>query len=300
MRLVYTVFGYVQISADTINKIKIFNACLEHKISYTDVFINDDGGIRLKIKSFDYKAFSRIAIENGIEYAREGFGGLPRYFLANKYRIGLMLGILASVALVTYFSTIIWDVRIIGNETVTTREMEKMLSDYGVSAGRKIRGIDVDKIQNNILIDSDKISYISINLSGNIASVEMRENKEGSTQKSDLGFANVVAKKSGVITDVRAFVGNVITKSGQIVNAGDILISGVYDSNIYGIRCTRASGEVMAKTVEEYFIEIPLIYEKKQYTGVVNCEKSLNFFEKSFNISKKGGKDIYIYDTISR
>ena len=298
MRLVYLILGFVEIHVNEENKTLLLNACMEHKLSYSDVLIDEYGGIYVKFKLHDFKRFSLIAQACGIEFSTVRSGGLPIYLMGYKLRFGLLLGCVCMALLIGYFSSIIWDVRIMGNNTVTVKEIKDMLATHGVSVGERIEGIDVDKIQNSILIESDSISFISINLSGNVAEVKIIENVSPNKTESRIGFANIVAKKSGIITDIRSYEGNVVSKSGQVVNAGDILISGLYDSNIYGFRYTRASGEVMAKTVEEYYIEIPLIYDEKCYTGDVNYEKYLNFFGKNFNISKKGGKGIYIYDTI--
>ncbi len=298
MRLVYGLVGYVRIKCQDEYKNCALNICMEHHIPYTDVALDEFGCIYFTFKYYDFKKFRSIAVAQGVEFEKIASGGLPHFLYGFRHRTGLMAGMILGIALVVYFSGIIWDVRIAGNSTVTTGRIEEILEEHGVSAGKRIRGLDVDEIQNKILIESDEISFIAINLSGNIASVEIRENKKTEEKPSGVGFVNIVAKKSGIIEDVRVYEGNVMVKSGETVNKGDILIGGVYDSQTEGFRYTRASGAVMAKTVEEYYIEIPLKYEKKQYTGVVNYEKYLNFFGKTFNISKKCGKDVYLYDTI--
>ncbi len=298
MRVLYSLVGFVEIEVCELNKNNVLNICMENLIPYTDVILDECGNIRMKLKYHDYRRLKRVADSFAVSFSVVRFGGLPAFLLKYKYRYGLMAGLVAACALALYFSSIIWDIRIVGNNSITTAELEGVLASYGVCVGKRISDIDVDKVQNQILIESQDISFIAINLSGNVASVEIIENQKGEDKLSGYGFANVVAKKSGVIEDVRSYVGNVVVKSGQIVNEGDLLISGLYDSNRVGFRYTRAAGEVMAKTVEEYYIEIPLKYEKKQYTGVVNYEKSLNFFGKTFNILKKGGNGVSLYDTI--
>jgi hypothetical protein len=66
-----------------------------------------------------------------------------------------------------------------------------------------------------------------------------------------------------------------------------------------GFRYTRASGKVYARTVEEFCIEIPYEYETKRYTGAEYCEKILNFFDFSMNISKKYGNEYILCDKIN-
>ena len=73
----------------------------------------------------------------------------------------------------------------------------------------------------------------------------------------------------------------------------------LFDSVQEGFRYTRAAGEIYARTVEEFYIEIPYEYEKKEYTGVEYCDKYLIFFDYSMNISKKSGNDTSLYDKIN-
>ena len=87
--------------------------------------------------------------------------------------------------------------------------------------------------------------------------------------------------------------------AGKYVNKGDLLVSGLFDSVQEGFRFTRASGEVFARTVEEFIIEIPYEYEGKEYTGVEYCDKYLIFFDYSMNILKNSGKDDALYDKIN-
>ncbi len=297
MKIVYSLLGYASVCVLCEQKNAVLNICMEMRIPYCDIEIDDAGDMRMKLKYFDYKRLLRICASRRIALRLDRVGGLPSVILRYKYRFGLMAGAVAALIMVVYFSSIIWDIRVIGNSTVTTSEIISMLGEHGVTVGERISEIDVDTIQNKIMLESDKISFIAINLSGNIASVEIRENKSAE-KESALGFANVIAKKSGIIEDVRVYVGNVVVRSGQVVDKGDLLISGIYDSNRVGFRFTRAAGEIMARTVTEYNVKIPLKYEKKEYTGVVNYEKNLNFYGKTFNISKKCGNDIPLYDTI--
>lgn len=298
MRFVYYLLGGVRVKVEVPQAVDALNLCMDESIPYSSFSADPCGSVTFVVKAFDIKRFERSMLGRGIEFEAVDRVGLPFFLARFKYRFGLMTGSLIAILLIIYFGSIIWDIRIVGNETLTTAELCKMLDDHGVSVGKRYSGIDVNRVQNQIQIESDDIGFISINISGNVVNVEIRENKIGEDKTGGLGFANVVAKKSGIIEDVRGYVGNVVVKAGQVVDKGDLLISGIYDSKTVGVRYTRAAGEIMARTVEEYHVEIPLKYARKQYTGVVNCEKSLNFYGKTFNIFKKYRNNIYLYDTI--
>ena len=163
-----------------------------------------------------------------------------------------------------------------------------------------VRAVNTDKIENKILIDSDDIAWLSINIVGTVARVEVRERAVADSHSTSQNPANLVAKKSGIIEEVRIFRGLAMVGAGKYVEKGELLVSGLFDSIHEGFRYTRASGEIYARTVEEFYIEIPYEYEGKAYTGEEYSNKYLNFFDFSMNISKNGGNEGALYDKISR
>jgi hypothetical protein len=88
----------------------------------------------------------------------------------------------------------------------------------------------------------------------------------------------------------------------DVVRKGELLVSGVYDTPAGGVmRTTRAKGEIFARTVHQYTVEIPLVYEKKTYTGREWSEKTINFFAKDIKVFANTGKvppscDIICYE----
>lgn len=299
MRIVYFLLGYVDVFICQGDVAFILNLCMYYTVPYSKFRICEDGGVIMRFKRCDYKKIVAECEKQGVEICRCGDGGIP--YIAEKYkcRFGIMLGVLCSVLMVMYFNSFLWDVRIVGNNSITASEIKSTLDGYGVRVGVNKNKIDTHDIENKILIESDKISWISINIQGNIANVEIRENIKG-RDDNKTKFANIVAKKSGVIEYTEIYNGNVAVRAGQYVNEGDLLIGGIYDSKRVGFRFTRASGRVYARTVEEIVIKIPLEYEEKEYSGVVKYEKNLNFFGFSLKISKKVWNSEGFYDTINR
>ena len=299
MKSVYFLLGYTEVYIDSFYATDLLNLCMYYAIPYTNFRACDNGGIRLCFKRRDFRKILNECNARGIEICKRHDGGLPYVISKYRKRWGILLGIIASVFMIFYFNSFLWDVRVEGNNTITASEIIGRLESYGVRVGANKKNIDVSGIENQILIDNDDVSWISINIQGNVALVEMRENVKGKDE-GKTKFANIVAKKSGVIEYTEIYNGNVIVRGGQYVDEGELLISGIYDSKRVGFRFTRAAGRVYARTVEEIIIKIPLEYEEKEYSGVVKYEKSLNFFGFSLKISKKVWNSEGFYDTINR
>ena len=298
MRIVYFLLGYVDVYICSSHVADVLNLCMYYTIPYTN-FCGCDDGVSMRFKRRDYRKIESECEKRGIQICKRNEGGIPYTVCKYKSRMGILLGILCSIFMIVYFDSFLWDVRVSGNNTVTASEILDTLEGYGVRVGAFKKRIDTSDVENKILIESDVISWISINIQGNIASVEIRENVKGKNE-GKTKFANVVARKSGVIEYTQVYNGNVAVRAGQYVEKGDLLIGGIYDSKRVGFRFTRASGSVFARTVEEIIIKIPLEYEEKEYSGVVKYEKNLNFFGFSLKISKKVWNSGELYDTINR
>ena len=298
MNISYFFLGVVKVCADYANITPLLNLCMYQKIPYSD-FHADSDKVTMCFRLFAFRKLKKEAEARGIIFTVAEQRGLPFILGKYKYRFGLFLGIICAATLIFISQRFIWEIEVVGNEKLTSAEVLEVLSRQGFSVGSYIPSANTDRIENKILIESDSISWISINIIGTVAEVQIRERTEPPSENVSLKPANLVASKSGVIEEVRIFRGNTVVASGQYVEKGELLVSGLFDSVQVGFRYTRASGEVYARTVEEFYIEIPYEYEGKAYTGVEYSNKYLNFFDYSMNISKKCGNEGAFYDRIN-
>ena len=223
--------------------------------------------------------------------------GLPALFLRYRFRFGIPIGALLATLLISLSGLFLWDIDVTGNETVTASEIRALLAGEGFKVGCFLPIFDTDVIENSVMLKNSDIAWMSINVTGTVARVQIREHIEIGEPTSLLP-SNVIATKSGVIEEVRVFQGSVTVKAGDNVNEGDLLVSGIIDSERHGMRFTRASGQVFARTVSEFVIEIPYEYEEKVYTGEEFYDKYLNFFDFSINILKNSRNEGVLYDKI--
>lgn len=87
---------------------------------------------------------------------------------------------------------------------------------------------------------------------------------------ADGEIANVVAARDGLVTRIQALDGQAQVMAGSTVTAGQVLISGVVDSDQRGYRLLRGMGQVWARTWYELSVSVPLtVQEKGQETGAV-------------------------------
>lgn len=213
---------------------------------------------------------------------REEFG-LP--FLLGRYRDrwGIWIGLCLSALLIWGSGQVVWQIRVDGNDQTKDEQIVALLRTCGLEVGDRISQINVAALENRMLIESPTLSWISVNLRGTVAEVEVREILPP-PEEERYGAANLVASRDGVIQWLEDVRGNVAVSVGDVVSEGELLVGGLYSPEGGGLRYTVAKGRVMAQTSREFQIEIPFSYEKKVYTGEEKVEKYLIFFKKEIKI----------------
>ena len=296
MNLWYFIMGYGVLSMSRIHAEAVLNLCMRHGIVYMDAG-TDAEHIRLCLRTPHLGRLCRLLDASKLPYSIERRGGLPR--LAGRFvrRPGLVAGVICAVAIVAASELFLFDIRVTGNVTLTATEVKGMLAEQGFTVGKFLPGTDTDKLENSVMIAHDEIAWLSVNIKGNVASVELIEQRVRE-KKPTLSPAHVVASQSGEVVSVELWRGNVLVAAGDQVQKGAILIAGVYDSQTEGFRFTRASGRVLAKTVHEFRVEIPYEYEKKVYGERVWEKKSLIFFSFPIKVFQSTGNCGTVCDKI--
>ena len=91
----------------------------------------------------------------------------------------------------------IWDIDIVGNETVSDSEILDALSECGVYIGANWTGFNSDMIRSRALELMPQLSFITVNVHGSRATVIVRERIEPPALESGTGTRDMVARRSG-------------------------------------------------------------------------------------------------------
>ena len=137
-----------------------------------------------------------------------------------------MLGALLSAVMIWLSGRVIWCVNVTGNSTVPDGEIIEILESLGCGVGDFFGDIDFDVLHTRFLMKSDNIGWISVNMNGTHANVEVREIIFGKEETKEGGFYNVVAAEDGQIVRMAAVEGKPVCEIGDTVLRGELLISG--------------------------------------------------------------------------
>ena len=301
------VFGRARLECAEQDLLSMLNILLSLGESYSNIRI--DGVVAsVEIAYASAKRAQARCVASGVEVKVTLLSGLPYYFGRLALRRGLIAGIAVAVLLVALAGSVLWDVRIIKGEGMDKDEVKSLLAEYDVCPGTFISRLDIGDIQTRIEHDSEDIAWISINVIGTVAYVEIiAEAKAQLKNAADGDGANLVAARDGVIVGYELTAGEPVPEVGRTVKKGELLASGLYDSERFGFRATRAEGSVFARTEYLFSAEIPYSYTVREARKSEICEISIIFFSFRQKIFKKGGflgakydkiySDIYIYSS---
>lgn len=257
----------------------------------------------------DYKKIRTLAKKSRVKTKITAKHGMP--FIVNRYkaRTGLFAGAVFGIILCIFLSNFIWSVKISGTEEISNTYLESLLSDNGISVGVWKNNLDVDQIERNIQRKCGDVRWMSINITGSLVTVEVKETYKKPKLDTSKNPCNVKAVKDGVITRIQAYNGkSVVTKGSGVVN-GQVLVSGLDETKQGDMRYLRANAKVFADITEQRTLSIPKKITYSTATDNYVDRKNLKFlwidfpcnlaFESYENsVSTVHGENLFINDVV--
>ena len=282
-------FGYVVFTFSGGFTDGFINRCYHEKINIKDISA-ENGVLTARCSIGAYKRLHKIAFRSGGKVKLVKKRGLPFLLHPLKGRWGVFCGMLFFVLLVSFMGGFIWNITVIGNQTLETSKIVDYLAQNGFKTGVRWSETDKENLEFAVMADFDRVAWISINRIGCLAQVEIRETTPKPEIENNNLITNVTAKKDGVIVKVTALGGWQAVQAGDAVTTGDLLISGVYEPEEYSQpqknHFARAHGSVIAKTNSRITVNIPREQSEKICTSEKQY-KTLYFFGLEIPLSIK-------------
>lgn len=222
--------------------------------------------------------------DKGIEYTELSRHGIVPFLLKRIDRVGLLVGFFLMLMISYVSGSFLWGIDVKGNQNITSDELEQVFCDSGLYLGCYLPNVNIENVENAVLKNDSRLSWISINMSGSMAYVEIRERSEQDKIERVLPYANIIATEDAIVTDIEVFSGMACTKRDTFVQKGELLISGVISKESLGTHLTYAQGHVYGKSFREFEIEIPYVFTTLEETDNKAFDFKLNFFSKTFDL----------------
>ena len=277
------IFGYRKIKIPPECTAKVTTRLLHLGIS---AMIANDGSFTVRERD---REKTRSAL-SGIEYTESECLGLLGAYRRIKNKPLVFTAVFVALLITLLSSSVVWDVRIDGNERLADTEIERELERCGLEVGRPWWSLERSRIENELLSSCGDIAWININRRGSVAYVTVveKENVGENISESTGGYANIVASADCVIEEITVKRGVAVVKQGDTVRRGDLLISGALPEEAGGGFCF-AEGTVTGRRSDTVSVAVEREYEKKSEKSKKIASLAIKIFNFSANIFKNYG-----------
>ncbi len=282
--------GTVEIKATGDFLERFLNVCMRRGIFLTSIKRIGKREITARIGIKGFKAIRPVAKKTRTRVRVVNREGMPFILHRYKNRRLALVGVAVFVVLMWYFSSHIMGISIYGNQRLSSAEIEKGLKEFGLFRGAATRSLEPRLVQNKMMTAFDDIAWIGVNIKGSRAHIEVRERLDTKVALDTHIPCNLVASRSGVIEGLEVQEGQTMVKLHDMVEEGELLVSGIIDSTVQGMRYVHASGRIYAQTRYTKSVDVPLKYTEKLFTGKKRSRFSVNFLGKSFDLFLQGRK----------
>ena len=243
-----------------------------------------EDGIVLCVRRKDFRYASAVAAQTDCCVKVLTKQGLPYALKRNKHRKALFFGVFLFGLILFGMLSLVWKVEITGIERIPKVKLEQLLRENGIHPYAFLYGIDKTKAVNRITAELNDIAWMGIEIRGSCAFVEVVETVPKPEIQDKSQPCNLIADKDGIVTRLEIESGVTVVKIGDTITKGQLLVSGIADSPMAGVRFLHAEGEVYLKTWHEQNVSIPLVRQVPEKTGRTKSHFTVEFFGKTIPV----------------
>ena len=280
--------GSVRFQCESIAPERVLNLCAVHEIPFWDVQWQTAERFTLRTTREGARLLEAAAVETDAALQRLDEWGAPLTLRRMRRRYVLWAALAAALVLLWYGNTFIWEFRVSGNSTVPTETVLRALENYGITIGSPGLEIDQEDMRNHVLLELSDVSWLTVNVKGCVAYVQVVERQRPPEIAEKEGVWNIVAKRDGLVTQVRALDGKALVAAGSTVTEGQLLVTGVYETRNERTYMTHSLGTVEARTWYELSVSVPLEIAEKSGEKRVKTAVSVDFGKKRIKLWGRG------------
>lgn len=228
---------------------RVLNLCGARGIPFWELTWESPVCLTLRAVGRDLPRLRQAAEDAGGSLHLCRSGGVPVFWRRLRRRYVLLAGAVLAVTLMFGGNLVIWDFQVSGNDTVPTETILRALEDYGITVGSPGLHIDQETMRNHVLLALPEVSWLAVNVRGCVAHVQVVERHRPPEAADRSAVTNIVARRAGLITKVEALEGQAMVLPGTTVTEGQLLISGVSETEHIGARFVHSMGGRVGQNV---------------------------------------------------
>lgn len=293
--------GYVCILVSGSQVSRFINLCANHHIEIWDISI-EETGYSMKMGIQDFFLIKGMLKKTGSSLKIRQKRGFTFWLKKQAKRKLFLAGPFLCLFLLWFFSHFLWSIDVLGNRQITKDMLVDFLNEQGVHYGMSLTEIPLAEIKLKLRESYEEINWVSVSVKGTELEIRIKENDVWSEKREELPGLSLCSPVDGTITDVLVRQGVALVKRGDQVKTGDVLIEGkvpVLDENgeVKKIEYCQADGDVWILSEIPIKEELPLLYQRREYSGQERKKYYLEYGEEKWGIDIR--KPPYlIYDIV--
>lgn len=296
--LIQLIFGYLKIKISCPFPERLINLVNLRGFSVWGIRILNENTFIMNIALRNFKKLRPLLRKTGARIHILSKKGLPFVFYKYRKRSGLLLGGIGFLVIVFLMSGFVWSIEISGNNNISDEQILLALNQSGFYEGAFKSNLNLRSVRQKVRVLIPEISFIELNLQGSKAYVKITESKKTPEIINKSAPQNLVAARAGVIEKIEVTAGEPVVFPGDTVREGQLLVSGIIDSEQAGYFLIHSTGRVFASSQYELKVFYPYKCEVYQRTGNFTQKKRLKIFNFYINLYLRGGIEYPVCDKI--
>ena len=264
--------GYVRVRLTGRSPERFFNLCRSSKILLWNIACEKEE-YRFFLLLPDFYRIRPFAKKAGVRVRIQEKLGLPFFLYRNRKRKLFAVGAASFFLLLFVLSRFIWNISFSGNLLFTDDMLTGQLREIGVCYGMPKRGVDCDRIEEELRSRCPRIVWVSAHISGTRLQIRIRENEtaDGIPLREE-SPRNLVAETAGTVVSILVRAGKAAVQPGDEVEKGQILVEGMLpvtndSGEVERTLFVRADADIRLRTTKIYREWVPHFQTVRSYTG---------------------------------
>ena len=264
--------GYVRVRLTGRSPERFFNMCRSSKILLWNIACEKEE-YRFFLLLPDFYRIRPFARKAGVRVRIQEKLGLPFFLYRNRKRKLFAVGAASFFLLLFVLSHFIWNISFSGNLLFTDDMLTGQLREIGVCYGMPKRGVDCDRIEEELRSRCSRIVWVSAHVSGTRLQIRIRENEtaDGIPLREE-SPRNLVAETAGTVVSILVRAGKAVVQPGDEVEKGQILVEGMLpvtndSGEVERTLFVRADADIRLRTTKIYREWVPHFQTVRSYTG---------------------------------
>ncbi len=264
--------GYVRVRLTGRSPERFFNLCRSSKILLWNIACEKEE-YRFFLLLPDFYRIRPFARKAGVRVRIQEKLGLPFFLYRNRKRKLFAVGAASFFLLLFVLSRFIWNISFSGNLLFTDDVLTGQLREIGVCYGMPKRGVDCDRIEEELRSRCSRIVWVSAHVSGTRLQIRIRENEtaDGIPLREE-SPRNLVAETAGTVVSILVRAGKAAVQPGDEVEKGQILVEGMLpvtndSGEVERTLFVRADADIRLRTTKIYREWVPHFQTVRSYTG---------------------------------